>query len=72
MLDATVDARVPFLVKLAGQKQEILFRPPLPARLAHDLTLSLLRGEVAGPEEVRPWLDRRIFRLPPPLAAAAP
>jgi hypothetical protein len=72
MLDATVDARVPFLVKLAGQKQEILFRPPLPARLAHDLTLSLLRGEVAGPEEVRLWLDRRVFRLPPPLAAAAP
>jgi len=70
MLDETVDPHVPFLVKLAKQKQGILYRPPLRALVAHDLTLALLRGEVARPEEVVAWLDQHGFSPPVPAPLA--
>ena len=65
MLDETVDPHVPFLVKLAGQKQGLVYHPPLRALVIHELTLALLRGEVAQPGEVSRWLDGRVAKLPP-------
>ncbi|HEV2022281.1 MAG TPA: sulfatase-like hydrolase/transferase, partial [Terriglobales bacterium] len=38
MLDQTMDPRVPFLVKLAGQQQEVVYHAPLRSLVAHDLT----------------------------------
>jgi hypothetical protein len=64
MLDETVDPRVPFLVKLAGQQQGIVYHPLLRAVLAHDLTLAVLRGEVSQPEQAVRWLDQRAMSLP--------
>ncbi len=64
MLDQTVDPRVPFLIKLAGQKQEVVYRPPLRSLVAHDLTLAVLRGELSQSEEVTRWLDQRVARMP--------
>lgn len=64
MLDETVDPRVPFLVKLAGQKQGIVYQGPLHSLIAHDLTLAALRGELSQPEQVTRWLDARVTPVP--------
>ena len=70
MLDETVDPRVPFLVKLAGQKQEVVYRSPLRSLIAHDLTLAVLRGELSQPSEVAAWLDRRVAQVQPGVRAS--
>ena len=50
------DWRVPFVVKLAGQRAGGLsYRAPFNTVALHDLTLALLRGEVSG--GVARWLD---------------
>lgn len=64
MLDETVDPRVPFLVKMAGQKQQVVYPLPLRSLIAHDLALAVLRGELSRPEQVIPWFDRRVMPLP--------
>ncbi|HEV2021682.1 MAG TPA: hypothetical protein VGQ94_04075 [Terriglobales bacterium] len=64
MLDQTVDPRVPFLVKLAGQQQEVVYHAPLRSLVAHDLTLALLRGELSQPAEVTRWFDQRVMSAP--------
>lgn len=64
MLDETVDPRVPFLVKLAGQKQGIVYHQPVRTLVAHDLTLAVLRGELSQPGEVIRWLDQRVTPVP--------
>jgi hypothetical protein len=65
MMDESVDPRVPFLVKLAGQRQGIVYHEPLHSLIAHDLTLALLRGELSRPEQVTRWLDARVTPVPP-------
>ncbi len=64
MLDETVDPRVPFLVKMAGQKQEVVYPSPLRSLIAHDLTLAVLRGELSQPEQVTRWFDQRKAPVP--------
>lgn len=64
MLDEMVDPRVPFLVKMAGQKQEVVYPPPLRSLIAHDLTLAVLRGELSQPEQVVRWFDQRVMPVP--------
>lgn len=62
-LDGKVDHRVPFLLKLAGQKRGITYDKPFNTVLTHDLLLAILRGELTTPEEVVAWLD--VHRLTP-------
>jgi hypothetical protein len=64
MLDETVDPRIPFLVKMAGQRQEVVYPPPLRSLIAHDLTLAVLRGELSQPEQVVRWFDQRVMPMP--------
>ena len=64
MLEETVDPRIPFLVKMAGQKQEVVYTPPLRSMIAHDLTLAVLRGELSQPEQVVRWFDQRVTPVP--------
>lgn len=64
MLDEIVDPRVPFLVKMAGQKQEVVYPPPLRSLIAHELTLAVLRGELSQPEQVIRWFDQRVMPVP--------
>ncbi len=71
MLDETVDPRVPFLVKMAGQKQEMVYQPPLRNLVAHDLTLAVLRGELSQPEAVMRWFDQRQAPVPAGVPAHA-
>jgi hypothetical protein len=51
------DQRVPFLLKLADQRQAITYDSVFNNVLAHDLVLALLRGEISAPEGVVSWLD---------------
>ena len=71
MLDETVDPRVPFLVKMAGQKQGMVYRQPLRSLIAHDLALAVLRGELSQPEPVMRWFDQRQAPVPSGVPAYA-
>ena len=46
------DHRVPFLLKIAGQKEAITYEPDFNTVLTHDLLLALLRGKVRTPNSV--------------------
>ena len=51
------DWRVPFMVKLAGQRAGgMAYRTPFTTIVLHDLTLALLRGEISGGLDA--WIDR--------------
>jgi hypothetical protein len=52
-----MDHRVPFIVKLAGQRGPITYSQPFNTVVTHDLILALLRGELGNPENVAAWLD---------------
>ena len=52
-----LDARVPFLLKLAGQRREFDYSPAFNTVLTKDLLLALLRSQLSAPEEVEAWLD---------------
>jgi hypothetical protein len=55
---ATPDHRVPFVVKLAGQKETLAYQPEMNTVLTHDLLLAVLRGEVHTAQEAAAWLDQ--------------
>jgi hypothetical protein len=55
---STPDHRVPYLLKLAGQKQAHPYDQPFNTVLTHDLLLALLRGELASTDSVVEWLDQ--------------
>jgi hypothetical protein len=52
-----MDHRVPFIVKLAGQREPVTYSQPFNTVVTHDLILALLRGELANSENVAAWLD---------------
>ncbi|HEV7681155.1 MAG TPA: sulfatase-like hydrolase/transferase [Pyrinomonadaceae bacterium] len=49
--------RIPFLVKLAGQKTSVMYDASFNTVLTHDLVLDILSGKVAAPEGLTGWLD---------------
>ncbi len=51
--------RVPFLLKMAGQKEAMTYEPAFNTVLTHDLLLALLRGEVRTPNSVVSWIDQQ-------------
>jgi sulfatase-like protein len=53
-----VDQRVPFILKLKGQKEGVIYHPAFNTILSHDLILALLQGEASTPSDVTVWLDR--------------
>lgn len=58
-LNENTDPRIPFLVKLAGQKQGVMHATPFGAVILRDLTLAVLSGEVAHSEQLSAWLEQR-------------
>jgi hypothetical protein len=50
------DHRVPYLLKLASQKQAHPYDQPFNTVITHDLLLALLRGELASVDSVVAWL----------------
>jgi len=53
-----MDHRIPFLVKLAGQREQLTYPAGFNTVITHDLVLALMSGEVASPSGVASWLDR--------------
>ena len=53
------DHRIPFMLKLAGQKEGMEYQKPFNTILTRELLLQLLRGNLTTPAEVSAWLDRQ-------------
>jgi hypothetical protein len=49
--------RIPFLVKLAGQKTNVTYDATFNTVLTHDLILDILSGKMAAAEDLPGWLD---------------
>ncbi len=56
-LGVKTNHRVPFLMKLAGQKKHIEYLPRFNTVLTRDLLESVMNKEVTAPEEATKWLD---------------
>jgi len=52
-----IDHRVPFLIKLAGQKEASTYSAPFNTALTHDLILDVLKGKISTSSQVHSWLD---------------
>ena len=52
------DHRIPFLIKLEGQRTGYRYEAPFNTVLTHDLILDVLSGKVSAPEQVTAWLDK--------------
>lgn len=58
IIGSTTDPRIPFILKLAGQKQAAMYEQPFNTVITRDLLLALLRGDVSTPQQVMAWIDR--------------
>jgi hypothetical protein len=57
-LDGKSDPRIPYILKLAGQKEGVEYAPQFNTVLTADLLMAVLRGEIADTESAAAWLDR--------------
>jgi hypothetical protein len=55
------DYHVPFMLKLKGQRESLIYQPSFNTVLSQDLLLALLRGALSTPADVTAWLDQRRF-----------
>ncbi|MEW6736929.1 MAG: sulfatase-like hydrolase/transferase, partial [Acidobacteriota bacterium] len=53
------DARIPFVLKLANQKEAITYDSAFNTILTQDLLLALLKGEISDPASVTGWLENK-------------
>ena len=56
--DAIADKRVPFVVKLAGQSQEVAHTAPVDLLRVHDQTLEILAGRVVTTSDLVAGIGR--------------
>ncbi len=56
--EGETDHRIPFMLKLAGQKKGVTYEKPFNTVLTRDLVLAILRGEITSIDEVVTWLDK--------------
>jgi Sulfatase len=52
-----MDHRIPFLVKLADQRDQFTYAPAFNTIVTHDLILALMLGKVSRPSDISAWLD---------------
>ena len=52
-----IDHRIPFMLKIAGQKEDINYDKPFNTVLTHDLILALLKNELSNSDDVVEWID---------------
>jgi hypothetical protein len=62
-LDGKTDPRIPFLLKLASQKEGRLYNQPFNAILTGDFLLAILKGEVYDVAGAVGWLDQNRSRV---------
>lgn len=58
------DKRVPFVVKLAGQKNEMTYVSEFNSLLVHNAILDILRGKVKDENDLVYWLDNHRLHIP--------
>jgi hypothetical protein len=58
VFNSTADERVPFIVKLAGEKKALAYEPVFNTVLSHDLILKVLSGELSSAGDVADWLNK--------------
>jgi Sulfatase len=63
LLDGKSDPRIPFLLKLASQKEGRLYNQPFNAILTGDFLLAVLKGEVSDAAGAAGWLDQNRSRV---------
>lgn len=51
------DQRVPFMIKMAGQKEGVEYQKPISTALTRQLLIEILRGNITTPADVAAWLD---------------
>lgn len=52
-----IDHRIPFLVRMAGQKTASRYEAPFNTVLTHDLILDIMKQRISNPEQIPAWLD---------------
>ena len=57
-LDGKSDPRIPYILKLASQKEGVEYTPRFNTVLTADLLIAVLRGEIADVASAAAWLDR--------------
>ncbi len=57
-LDGKTDPRIPYILKLASQREAVPYSPGFDTMLTADLLLSVLRGEITDSGSAKAWLDR--------------
>ena len=58
MVNGKRDERVPFMIKLAGQKTGMEYQKPFNTILTRQLLIEVLRGNLTSPADVAAWMDR--------------
>lgn len=58
LLDGQHNPRVPFLLKMAGQKAPVELSTSFNTVLTKQLLLDILKGKVQGPKDVGPWVEQ--------------
>jgi hypothetical protein len=59
LLDGKSDPRIPWLLKMAHQRQGAIYSRQFNTIVTQDLLLAVLRGEVADAAAVQRWLDTK-------------
>jgi hypothetical protein len=63
-LDGHMDRRVPFLLKMPGQRHTFSFEKPFNTQLSHNLLLDILRGKLRTDGEAMNWLEESHSGVP--------
>lgn len=62
--DHQIDHRVPFILKLAGQKENIVYEPAFNTIITHDLILALLKKEITTQKDLIRWMEEHHLKYP--------
>jgi hypothetical protein len=63
--DNKIDYRVPFMVKLSGQKTPSAYHKPFNTVLTSDMILEVVKGSISSQEELSIWLDKNGKNIQP-------
>jgi hypothetical protein len=64
LLDDERDKRVPFLLKMPGQRESVIYDKPMNTVVSKELLLNTLDGKLQSPADVQAWLDLQPQRTP--------
>lgn len=55
--DGVEHPKIPFFLKLKGQKESVIYDKPFNTVITYDLILAIMKGEISTIEEAKTWLD---------------